>query len=136
MGTDYEKALSWLERNLPRGHEIVAAAMAQLRPQRCPALQELIHNEEIVWDVPGRFVKYTLLDPDGKGRSGSLIFDLRSQWKKIKDGIGADGYRRLIQTGTAEMSHRGERLRISCFLREQAGALSDELPPDDGEPRP
>ena len=38
-------ALSWLERSMPRGVELVAAALAGIEPGECPALSEILAHK-------------------------------------------------------------------------------------------
>ena len=122
---DYERAISWIEQNVPGGGQLAAAALAQLRPEDCPALQAIHADAEIAWSVKGRYVKY--LDWDGC----SPVFHLQSQWAKLRQLLGPTGYRQMIETGRAYLVRDGKRTEVWCFERGQAGGMPLPGPDED-----
>ena len=113
---EYSEALTYIERHVPGGIQIVAAAMGNCRPEECPALQALHTDRETAWGVPGRYVQISTPTSTGP------MFPLRTHWEMLRNHLGDDGYRRMVVTGEADIEAPDGPLHVVCVLE---SALSD-----------
>jgi hypothetical protein len=106
---EYSEALTYIERHVPGGIQIVAAAMGNCRPEECPALQALHTDRETAWGVPGRYVQFS--GSDGQGNTGRLKW----HWEMLRKHLGDAGYRQMLATGSGTLATPSGNIHVICF---------------------
>ena len=105
----YSEALTYIERHVPGGIQIVAASMGGCPPEECPALQALLDDRDTAWGVAGRYVQFSGTDGTGP------VFPLRLHWEMLRKHLGDAGYRQMLATGNGSFSTPSGPISVACI---------------------
>lgn len=113
---EYSNSLDWIEHNLPRGVELVAAAMVQLPPREVPALQAILADQETTWGVDGRYIPGRAMRPKEPSvlrvlrvlKQGPITRKVIRERLNLADSVVARSVRRLLAAQLAKQVNGNE----------------------------